>query len=218
MIKKPIVAVALAAMAILASSFADAQYYEPADGQYYSTPSQYQYQPALVPQYHFNPHSRLDVLENALIMNQMATTAAIVNQRRASMTPEQIQAEQEYRERYNCSMNRFWLGYATLGLYGVYSLMFNKPCEDVIAQPRLQMVSAKSATTEPLPEADRQGESADIADLKKKAKTLDDLSMFIRSTGVTQEEFISWLEAMRFSHQDPAKAAAIVKSILESPR
>ncbi|SOD42598.1 hypothetical protein [Nitrosovibrio sp. Nv4] len=54
--------------------------------------------------------------------------------------------------------------------------------------------------------------------LREKAKTLDDLSRLIRSSGMTQEEFTSWLEAMRLSHQDPTRSSAIVKSILNIPR
>ena len=69
---------------------------------------------------------------------------------------------------------------------------------------------AKPAPVERLPEDDRRRESTDLSDLKNKAKTLDDLSTLIRSSRMTPEEFISWLEVMRLSHQDPVMGAEMV--------
>lgn len=191
--------IAIVAIAVLVSSQVNAQYYEPADGQYYSTPSNHQYQQKTIPHYNLNPQNRMEVMENYAIESRDIAIAGIYRQRLARMTPEQAEDERYRLEVQGCHTDRFVLGYATLGLYGLYSMAFNDPCSEVVAGST----------------AERPSENAELT---KKARAFDDLSAFVLSTGMTQEEFTSWLEAMRVSREDPAKAEAIVKSILESPR
>jgi hypothetical protein len=162
MIKKLIAA--LAATPILASGFAEAQYYEPIDGQYYSTPSHHQYQrQSFTPQYHNYPRNMGDLMDNEMFMNDIALRARAISGPQRELTPQ----EARDWEVHDCRTQRFVLGYATLGLYGIYSLMFNEPCEDVLAQPRPLTVSAKPAN-DVLQEDDRRTGSGDLADLQKK--------------------------------------------------
>lgn len=206
--------IAIVAIVVQVSSQVNAQYYEPADGQYYSTPSHHQYQQQMqTPAYHNNPHNVRELMDNEIFMNNIALRANVISanqQRRARMSPEQRWEEDEYWARQNCQTDRFVLGYATLGLYGLYSMMFNRPCDEAVAESMGETVQAGSSQITDL--------EKENAELRKKAQTLDDLSIFIRTSGMTQEEFTSWLEAMRVSREDPAKSEAIVKSILESPR
>ncbi|SCX58946.1 hypothetical protein [Nitrosospira sp. Nsp1] len=195
----PKIQIAIVAIAMLVGAQVNAQYYEPADGQYYSTPSRHQYQQQTIPHYHLLPQNRMESLENYAIESRDIAVAGIYRQRLARMTPEQVEGERYRLEVESCHTDRFVLGYATLGLYGLYSMAFNDPCNVVVA-----------GSTGERPSED--------AELTKKARAFDDLSAFVLSTGMTQQEFTSWLEAMRLSHQDPAQSSAIVKSILESPR
>ena len=157
--------IAIVAIAMLVSNQVSAQYYEPADGQYYSTPSNHQYQQQTIPHYNLNPQNRMEVMENYAIESRDIATAAIYQQ--------QMRDIRRSTDELNSKTD-----------------LYNQLTE-----------LTKENTT-----------------LRKKAKTLEDLSRLIRSSGMTQEEFTSWLEAMQVSREDPAKAEAIVKSILESPR
>jgi hypothetical protein len=208
------------ATALLIPIYADAQYYEPIDGQYYSTPSpSYQYQPTfpLIPQYHNHPRSVGDFMDNEIFMNEIAMRANVISASRARiarMTPSQLVAERLNWQINECATDRFMLGYLTLGLYGLYSLAFNDSCEKIHSQPVALQPATQNSGRAFLSYGSAELEKEN-ADIMKKVKLFDDLAAFIHSTGMTQQEFTHWLEAMRVSREDPTRAESIVKSILQ---